>query len=261
MRSISPPPFFKADTLETAGVVHGFFTRKGGVSGTHRSDLNFSEKWENNLEALKDNQLRVLSCFPGASAAIIRPQQTHSTEIKFITKDNLGDYHALVDGLITQERGIPLAILTADCVPVLLYEPNIGLVGAVHAGWKGALGGILNNTLEHIINLGGKADQLRVALGPCIHQDSYEVDQQFFENARTQNPDHEQFFKPSPNPHHYLFNLPGLVRQNLKDLGVQKIEQIEKDTYGDPENFFSYRRSTHLQQTGYGNQISVIMLA
>lgn len=257
----TPPPFLKSVTLETADIAHGFFTRKGGVSGTHGTDLNFSHKWENNPDSLQENHQRVLGCFAGAKTSITRPQQTHSTQIKTISPDNYGEDHAVVDGLITQERGIPLAILTADCVPVLLYEPTIGLIGAVHAGWKGAVGGILNNTLEHIVKLGGKADQLRVALGPCIHQESYEVDPQFFENVRAQQGSYESFFKPSTTPHHHLFNLPGFVRQNLEDLGVQKIEQIEKNTYGDSENFFSYRRSTHLQETGYGNQISVIMLA
>ena len=163
------------------------------------------------------------------------------------------------DALVTDRPGMLLGILTADCAPVLLADSEAGVVGAAHAGWKGALYGVLENTIAAMEKLGAKRENIIASLGPSISHRNYEVGPEFVDRFLGADKAYERYFKPSEKPGHAMFDLPGLTTQRLKDAGVTA-ENLDICTYPDEDRFFSYRRTTHRQEPDYGRQISAIMI-
>lgn len=246
----------RAETL--TGISHGFLGRRGGVSAGAVAGLNVGLGAGDDPAAVIENRRRaVAAVLPGA--ALVTLYQVHSPDCVTADKpwDDLDRPHA--DALVTDRPGLLLGILTADCAPVLLADREAGVVGAAHAGWKGALGGVIDSTVAAMEALGARPERIAAAIGPCIAQPSYEVDAGFAARFVAQAPGNARFFAPG-QPGHQHFDLAGYVAAQLEGAGIGRIERLDLDTYADPARFFSFRRATHLGEPAYGREIALIGL-
>jgi polyphenol oxidase len=249
-------------TIETitakslSGIPHGFLGRKGGVSDGIYAGLNIALGSKDDREAVLENRRRaVAAVMPGA--ALARVYQIHSPDVITMTQAPDQDNPPKADAMVTNKRGLALGISTADCVPVLFADHEAGVVGAAHSGWKGALGGVNEATLAAMEALGADRTRIACAIGPCIAQKSYEVDDGFFQRFAEADPANERFFG-SGKPGHHQFDIEGYVAARLAAAGVRQIECLGQDTYSQPDRFFSYRRTCHAGEPDYGAQISLI---
>jgi len=199
----------------------------------------------------------VAAAVPGRR--LVRVKQTHSA-ICHIAGDWLDDARPEGDAMVTDRPGIALGIVTADCAPVLLADAKAGVIGAAHAGWKGAFGGVLQATVEAMEALGANRGDIAAAIGPCIARKSYEVDAAFRDRFTDVDPANAMFFAEGTRPAHHQFDLEAYVVHRLAALGLSRIEALGEDTYSQPERFFSFRRATHEGSADYGRQISLIAL-
>ena len=186
------------------------------------------------------------------STSLVRAKQVHSADVKIVTQ--AWDDPPEADALVTNKTGLALGIVTADCAPVLLADPHAGVIGAAHAGWRGALNGVIENTVAAMVSLGASIDSIGAAIGPTIAQDSYEVDQAFRDQFEESD---GRFFQPGREGH-LQFDLPAYVAQRLGLAGVGLVEDLREDTYTQPARFFSFRRATHRNEPTGGRQLSVI---
>ncbi len=238
---------------------HGFFTRQGGVSEGLYASLNCGPGSSDSAMHVMENRSRVQHHLKAESLCTL--YQIHSAEVVTITNPWQQLNAPQADAMVTNTPGIALGILTADCAPVLLADPHAGVIGAAHAGWKGALSGVIANTVQAMEQLGAKRNQLFAAIGPCIGQESYQVDTIFHANFLAASADHNQFFdRDTQSPSHYLFNLKEFVESRLKAVGISQIHALPDNTYLEESQFFSYRRATHRNEPDYGRQISAILL-
>ncbi|MBW8309786.1 MAG: peptidoglycan editing factor PgeF [Candidatus Paracaedibacteraceae bacterium] len=238
-------------------ISHAFTTRQGGVSKGLFSTLNAAmEKGDNPADVL-ENRRRIAEHVGGSLDQLITLRQTHSNKVIVATDTWLHADRPEGDALITRSKNLIIGIITADCVPVLLADKETGMIAAVHAGWKGATSNIIPNTIQTMKNLGAAANKIVAAIGPCIWQESYEVDQAFYENL----PDDHKFFIPSPKESHWMFDLPGYVEQQLKVSGITQICPSPYNTYEEEDLFFSNRRRMHRQESTFGCTLSCIKLA
>ena len=247
----------RADNLR--GVRHGFFTRKGGVSEGIYASLNCS--LSRDTEASAENRRRVAAHFGLEPERLLSCYQIHSPDVVTVTAPWRTEERPKADAMVTAERGIALGILTADCVPLLFADERAGVIGAAHAGWRGAVGGIIENTLLAMEKLGAGRENICAAIGPCIWQNSYEVGPEFPAPFLAENPANEKFFKPALRGNHFLFDLPAYVTAKLKTLGVVSVQPSPADTCADEARFFSYRRNCLNGETTVGGLISVIVRA
>ena len=239
------------------GVAHGFLGRKGGVSTGVTAGLNVGTGSADDPAAIAENRrLAGDAVLPGAHLATI--YQVHSADCVIAEAWDLPD-RPRADALVTDRPGLLLGILTADCAPVLLADAGAGIVGAAHAGWKGAIGGITDATISAMEKLGARRDRIAAAIGPCIARTSYEVDEDFARRFEAADPANERFFA-SGRPGHFQFDLEAYVAARLAAAGVARIETLGLDTYADEARFFSFRRATHRGEPDYGRQISLIGL-
>ena len=239
-------------------VPHGFLGRIGGVSTGIYAGLNCSLGSDDARENVLENRRRAIaSILPGA--ALARVYQIHSPDVLTVTGPIDQDSPPKADALVTDRPNILLGVQTADCVPVLFCDAQAGVVGAAHSGWKGAISGINENTIIAMEALGASRDRISCAIGPCIAQKSYEVDEGFFRRFVDTAPDYERFFRAG-KPGHYQFDIEGFVAGRLGAAGVMRVQCLGEDTYSQPERFFSYRRSCHLDENGYGGQMALIGL-
>lgn len=237
---------------------HGFLGRVGGVSTGIYAGLNVGLGSEDEREAVIENRCRAVEAIlPGASLA--RAYQFHSPDVVTVADASEQGDPPKGDAMVTDRPNILLGIVTADCVPVLFVDRQAGVVGAAHAGWKGALSGVADNTITAMEALGADRDRITCAIGPCIAQKSYEVDGGFFRRFAEHDPANERFFA-NGRAGHYQFDIEGYVAARLAAAGIGKVECLGEDTYGQPDRFFSYRRSCHFNEPGYGRQISLIGL-
>lgn len=239
-------------------IPHGFLGRAGGVSTGIYAGLNCSLGSDDIQENVLENRRRaVASIMPGA--ALARVYQFHSPDV--ITVTGPIDQHnpPKADALVTDRPNILLAVQTADCVPVLFSDAEAGVVGAAHSGWKGAFTGVNESTLDAMEALGASRERISCSIGPCIAQKSYEVDASFFRRFAEADPANERFFLDGKAAH-YQFDIEGYVASRLAAAGITRVECMGEDTYSQPERFFSYRRSCHLNEPGYGGQMSLIGL-
>jgi YfiH family protein len=237
-------------------VPHGFFGSRGGVSTGVHAGLNTGLGSDDDAEAVRQNRASALAVtMPGAT--LLTPYQIHSSDCVTVRVPFAEDQRPHADALVTDRAGLAIGIVTADCAPVLLADVEAGVVGAAHAGWKGALAGVTDTTIAAMEALGARRERIVAAVGPCIARASYEVDIAFrrrFEDADAAN---ERFFADGRDGH-AQFDLEGYVTHRLASAGVTRVEALGVDTYADEGRFFSYRRATHRGEPGYGRQISMI---
>lgn len=240
------------------GVAHGFFTREGGVSEGLYAGLNVGLGSEDEPARIHENRARVANWFGAAPDDLSSLYQIHSPDVVIVDKPTGGE-RPKADGQVTATPGVILGILTADCGPVLFADPEARVIGAAHAGWKGAFDGVLENTIAAMESLGADRARIVASLGPSIAQRNYEVGPEFHERFLARNADWARFFTPSDKDGHHLFDLPNLTVSRLAAAGV-RAENLDVCTYADEDRFFSYRRTTHRKEPDYGRQISAIML-
>ncbi len=243
------------------GVSHGFFTRRGGVSTGLYDSLNCGFGSHDDPDRVAENRARAMARLGIEADRLVGLHQVHSPTVVTVTKPWARADNPKADGFVTRIPGLCLGILTADCVPVLFFDPKARVIGACHAGWKGALGGVLDNTLAAMEALGAETGRVIAAIGPAIAQESYEVGPDFPPAFITRDPEDRVFFKPSARAGHYLFDLTGYVEKRLVAAGTGAVHAIGLDTRGDAGRFYSYRRTTLEGAVDYGRQLSAIALA
>jgi len=249
---------FKARALD--GVPHGFLGREGGVSTGILAGLNVGLGSNDDREAIGENRRRaVAAVLPGA--ALVTVHQVHSAEAVIVSEPFADNARPHADALVTDRPGLLLGILTADCVPVLLADVAGGVVGAAHAGWKGALHGVTDATIEAMEKLGARRERIAAATGPCIARASYEVDDAFVRRFEEADPANERFFLFAGKAGHQQFDIEAYVAARLAAAGVGRVETLGLDTYAHADRFFSYRRATHSGEPDYGREISLVGLA
>lgn len=238
------------------GVPHGFLGRSGGVSTGNLAGLNVGYGSGDDREAIAENRRRaVASVLPGARLATVH--QVHSADVVYALEPWPQDQRPHADAMVTDRPGLLLGILTADCAPVLLADSRAGIVGAAHAGWRGALAGVTDAVIDEMEKLGARRDRIGAAIGPCIALPSYEVDEAFRDRFLEADQANERFFITSASDGLH-FDLPAYVRHRLIDAGIDEVETIHLDTYSNPDLFYSYRRATHRGEPDYGRQVSLI---
>ena len=236
---------------------HGFFTRKGGASSGIFAGLNCGTGSSDQAEIVAINRARVADAMGLGVEALVSVHQVHSPDVVTVTAP-LAD-RPRADAMATATPGLALAVLTADCQPVLFADAKAGVIGAAHAGWKGARDGVMEATLDAMESLGARRGQITAVIGPCISQTAYEVGQEFLESVTDDDAEARRFFVTG-NGDRYLFDLPSYGLWRLRAAGVGHAEWTRHCTYRDPARFYSYRRTTHAGEADYGRQISVIRL-
>lgn len=241
------------------GVPHGFFGREGGVSKGAIAGLNCGLGSEDDPEAVKANRkMAADAILPGASLASV--YQIHSPTAVIVTEALFDDERPKADALVTDRRGLLLGIVTADCAPVLLADAEAGVVGAAHAGWRGATAGVTDQAIAAMIALGAKVERIAAAIGPTIAKASYEVDHAFAERILGEDPENERFLGEGPTGSSH-FDLEAYIVARLAAAGIRRIEATGLDTYSLEDRYYSYRRATHRIEPTYGRQLSLIGLA
>jgi YfiH family protein len=240
------------------GIPHGFFGRAGGISKGDVAGLNCGLGSGDGPAAVETNRrLAADAILPGAPLASVH--QVHSPTAIIVRETVPYDQRPNADALVTDQPGLLLGVVTADCAPVLLADTEAGVVGAVHAGWRGATAGVTDQAIAAMISLGARVDRIAAAVGPCIARASYEVDHAFAERMLGEDPENDRFFAEGPGgrPH---FDLEAYVVARLAAADVRRIEASGLDTYALEDRFYSYRRATHRAEPTYGRQISLIGL-
>lgn len=238
------------------GTPHGFLGRRGGVSGGPMWGLNVGYGSGDNPELIGENRRRVIDAvLPGAR--LVTVHQVHSGKAVLVDSPWAEADRPHADGIATDRPDVLLGVLTADCAPVLLADADAGVIGAAHAGWRGAVAGVTDATIEAMEKLGASRNRIAAAVGPCIAQPSYEVDHRFRSQLIEAEAENDRFFRTGPTgkPH---FDLQAYVVSRLTAAGLGQVEGLCLDTYEDPDRFFSYRRAMHRGEPSYGRQISVI---
>ncbi|SFS49493.1 peptidoglycan editing factor PgeF [Brevundimonas viscosa] len=245
--------------LERPGVRHGFFTRQGGVSTGLYESLNTGVGSSDDPAAVAENRRRVAAHFGGTADDLAACYQIHSAVARVAETGWKGE-RPEGDASVTAAPGVICAVLTADCAPVLLADPEAGVVGAAHAGWKGALGGIIHSTVAAMEALGARPDRMVAVIGPCISQTSYEVGADFQERFEHHDEGSGRFFRPGGSDDKRLFDLPGFVLWRLEQAGVGEAAWTGEDTRTDEARFFSNRRAFLNREPDFGRQMSAISL-
>ena len=255
--------YFEQSEFAADGLFHGFFSRRGGVSKGIYASLNCGPGSDDNPAHVLQNRKvvsEVIGCEP---QSLLSLHQIHSAECLQVTESWDSDNRPQADAMVSDVPGLALGVLTADCGPVLLHGVKTSgepVVGAAHAGWGGAVNGVLEATLEKMKSLGAEAESIQACVGPCIGQASYEVGEDFIKPFAQEDEQAEKFFKSARREGHMMFDLPGYIAFRLARTGVKNVYIKDLDTYFNEEDFFSYRRTTHRHEKDYGRQISVIMI-
>lgn len=240
-------------------ITHGFFTRNGGVSSGIYASLNCGYGSGDSMKNVRENRERVAAEL-GVEGEICTVSQIHSTKAVIAQEDWQISHAPVADALVTNQAGIALGVLSADCLPILFADAENKVIAAAHAGWKGAFSGIIESTIAAMQQLGANPATIIATIGPAIAQQSYEVGAEFYEHFMNQSAENARFFLPSPTQIHFLFNLPAYGKHRLEQAGIQNINIIAQDTFANDKEFFSYRRSCKRGENAYGRQISAIMI-
>lgn len=251
----------EAQTLsQLPDIRHGFFDRSGGTSPGLYSSLNCGLGSGDDKDIVLNNRATVAAHLKLAPPQLITTYQHHSADVITVTNPwSIADA-PMADGMVTNVSNIGLGILTADCAPVLFADTKSRVIGAAHAGWRGAVAGVTDNIITAMEKLGSQRSAIVAVIGPAISQSAYEVGPEFIDSFLAQDPAHQQFFTPSSREKHCMFDLPGYLIQRLERANVAAVSSVEKCTYALEDQFFSYRRATHRGEEDYGRQISVITL-
>lgn len=240
-----------------AGAAHGFLGRRGGVSSGLHAGLNVSYSEDDPVHTAENRRRAGAAVLAGAR--LLTCYQIHSPDVVTVAAPWDDADRPRADALVTRERGLLLGVLTADCAPVLFHDPQAGVIGAAHAGWKGAIGGVTDRTVEAMEALGADRSHIAAVVGPCISQKSYEVDAAFEARFAAEDAANARFFRAGRAGHGW-FDLEGYVAARLAAFGIGTIGMLGEDTYAQADRFYSFRRSTHAGEAGYGRQISLIGL-
>lgn len=246
--------------LEGGGARHAFFTREGGVSGGVFASLNCGFGSGDDAGAVARNRAIAAARLDLAADRLVTCRQTHSADIVAVERTWTAAEAPRADGMVSRMPGIALGILSADCAPVLFLDPLAQVVGAAHAGWRGALGGVIEATVAKMVALGAGRDRICAGIGPSIGGVSYEVGPEFPPRFTAEDPASGAFFMPALRPGHFMFDLPGYVAHRLARAGIATIECAGNDTASEPERFFSYRRASRTGERNYGRGLSAITL-
>ena len=242
-----------------AGVRHAFFTRRGGVSEGIYAGLNVGRGSRDRPELVAENRARTAAHFGQPVERLLTAYQVHSA--RAVAADApWGDERHDADGVVTAAAGLVCGALSADCAPILLADPTAEVIAAAHAGWRGALGGIVEATVTRMVEAGAERGRIVAAVGPCIAPASYEVGEDFLQAFRTGAPEGERFFSPGATAAKRQFDLPGFVLDRLARAGVHEAEWVGRDTCADEADFFSNRRAVHRGEGDYGRLLSAIVL-
>ncbi len=251
--------FFSNQLKNISNLKHCFFSRKNGISKGIYDSLNCGFGSKDDKKNVIQNINIVCQKLNCTKKPIITLNQTHSNKVVYFNNRKVVKNKMIGDAIVTKLNNVGIGVLTADCVPILFYDPKKKIIGCIHAGWKGTLNRVIENTLDKFIELNSNVSDLIVAIGPCINHQHYEVQHDFYENFLTQSKNNERFFTIL-NDKKYLFNIRNYINAKLIGLGINDIDHIEMDTFLNKENFFSYRRSKKDNDRDYGRCISVIIM-
>jgi YfiH family protein len=257
---VSAAPFLTAESLRIPGVAHGFFTRLGGISQGVYASLNGGVGSRDAPEAVSENRARIAAALGAAPERLAVPFQIHSPDAVAITEPWRPSARPQCDALVTATPGLALGVTGADCGMILFADQRARIIGAAHAGWKGALTGVIEATVTAMEGLGATRSEIVAALGPCIGPRSYEVGPEFVAGFEAAGDDTARYFAPSRRDGHSMFNLNAYIAERAARAGVGRFEDLGLDTYADEPRFFSYRRATHRKEPDYGRLLSVIVM-
>ena len=243
-----------------AGIRHAFFTREGGVSDGIYATLNGGVGSRDDQQRVAANRARMAAALGVAPGALLTPYQIHSANVVVAETPWTHETRPRADAVVTRTPGLAIGVSTADCGPVLLADPAARVIGAAHAGWRGAVGGVTDAAIAAMEKLGAKRERIVAAIGPVIRQPSYEVGAELVETFVQADADNARFFQPAPRAGHAMFDLPGYIAARLARAGIGAIEDLGACTYADPERFFSFRRTTHRGEPDYGRHVNAIVL-
>jgi YfiH family protein len=242
-------------------VRHAFFTREGGVSDGVYASLNGGPGSDDAPAKVAENRARMAAALGVAPDRLLTAYQIHSPDVVTIDRPWPPHERPRADAIVTTVPGLAIGVTTADCAPVLLADETAGVIGAAHAGWRGAATGVLEAAIAAMERCGADRARIAVALGPTIRQPNYEVGPEFVARFTSEDAANARFFQPSARPQHALFDLPGYIAARLAAAGIRRVEDLGHCTYADATRFFSYRRSTHRNERDYGRHIHAIALA
>lgn len=255
-----PRPVRSTVFEESAGdrLTHGFFTREGGVSGGLYAGLNVGLGSNDDPGRVRENRAAVARSLGIEPGRLFTPFQVHSADVATIMGEDVAE-RPRVDAYVSATPGIAIGVVTADCGPILFADPEAGVIGAAHAGWRGAISGILENTIDAMERLGARRSRIVAALGPTISRENYEVGPEFLAQFVERDAAYARYFSESPAAGRRMFDLPRFILDRLGSAGV-RAEMVGHCTYADAERYFSFRRTTHRGEPDYGRQISAISL-
>jgi purine-nucleoside/S-methyl-5'-thioadenosine phosphorylase / adenosine deaminase len=251
----------EAQTLALDGIRHGFFTRDGGVSGGLYASLNGGIGSGDAAAHVAENRARMAAAVGVEPHRFVTAHQIHSPQVVVAETPWPVEARPRADAIVTRAGGLAIGVSTADCGPILLADPVARVIGAAHAGWRGALTGVAEATVAAMEQLGAERRQIRAALGPMIRQDNYEVGPDLIARFAAEDQGSARFFRPAGRDGHALFDLGGYIAARLERAGIQQIEDLRLCTYAEPARFFSFRRTTHRAEADYGRHVNAIALA
>jgi len=251
----------KAETLLLPGIRHAFFTRQGGVSGGLYASLNGGLGSRDDAAHVAENRARMAAALGVEAQRLLNAYQVHSPDVVVVEVPWLPQARPRADAIVTRTPGLAIGVTTADCGPILLADPQARVIGAAHAGWRGALAGIVEAAVAAMERLGAERGRIHAALGPMIRQENYEVGPDLIARFAAADASSDRFFRPAPRERHALFDLATYIRGRLKRAGVRQVEDVGLCTYADAARFFSYRRSTHRAEADYGRLVNAIVLS
>jgi len=250
----------KAKSLSLPGLRHGFFTRQGGVSGGLYASLNGGLGSRDAAHAVAENRARMAAALAVEPDRLLTAYQIHSPHVVAAEAPWTAAERPRADAIVTRTRGLAVGVTTADCGPILLADVEASVVGAAHAGWRGALSGVVEAAVEAMEGLGAARKNIRAVLGPMIRQENYEVGPDLIARFAAEDAASDPFFRPATREGHALFDLPGYIAARLRRAGVGHVEDLDLCTYADADSFFSFRRSTHRAEVDYGRHVNAIVL-
>ncbi len=257
---MTPTPLRDATLAALAPLAHGFFTRQGGVSEGRYASLNCGPGSGDEPERVRANRARAMAALGLPGAALLTAHQVHSAAALVVEEPFAPEARPRVDGLVTRRRGLALGVLSADCAPLLFADPEARVIGAAHAGWRGALAGIAEATIAAMEQAGARRQAIHAAIGPCIGWDSYEVGPEFPAPFLAIDAGAGNYFRPSKRESHFMFDLAAYLEGRLRALGLAAVGRLARDTCAEAGDFFSYRRTAREGGRDYGRGLSAIAL-
>jgi YfiH family protein len=253
-------PLTSSALSELKGIAHGFFGRQGGVSTGVYTSLNCGYGSDDDPAHVRENRTRIARHLGTEEARLITVYQVHSPNVVTVEAPWARAEAPHADAMVTKMRGVALGVLAADCAPVLLADEGAQVIGTAHAGWKGALGGVIEAVVSAMERLGATRRGIRAVVGPCIGRASYEVGPEFFARFVATDEGSRIFFDRSPRADHWKFDLPGYVMQRAAEADLGNVHVLNRCTYEHADTYFSFRRTTHRSEPDYGRNLSAIML-